>query len=149
MKLIKKICFSSIMRDLDTKVKDKKVISENLNVNVDMNSELCEGCIYGKAHRLPFGYRRRVSQSGKLIHIYVCGTFQSSVSGLGYFVLFTEQIHIFRTIIASTVRLVVKIRQKRCLMYSIYNRCELESWIYICQSILFVQNNSRGNACLH
>ena len=32
----------------------KKMISENLNINVDRNSEFCEGGIYGKAPRPPF-----------------------------------------------------------------------------------------------
>lgn len=62
----------------------KKIIQKNLTINVKADSERCEGCVYGKAHRLRFGTRKRVTKQGMLIHTDVCGLFEYSVPGYRY-----------------------------------------------------------------
>jgi len=37
----------------------KSVLKRELDIDVDVDSELCEGCVYGKAHRHQFGTRVR------------------------------------------------------------------------------------------
>lgn len=76
----------------------KTMIHKELNVNLEMDTELCEGCIYGKAHRFPFSTRRRATKPGELIHSDVCGPFESSMSGYRYFVLFKDDFTKFRII---------------------------------------------------
>ncbi|KAH0815970.1 hypothetical protein GEV33_006820 [Tenebrio molitor] len=63
-----------------------------------MNSEQCEGCIYGKTHRLPFGIRAKTTKPGERVHTDVCGPFQESMSWFKYFVLFKDDYTKFRTI---------------------------------------------------
>ena len=75
----------------------KKVIEEELGIKVDVNSEICEGCMYGKAHRLRFGTRERAKAPGELIHADVCGPFEvPSARGYRYFVLFKDDFSRFR-----------------------------------------------------
>ena len=76
----------------------KALIHKHLDVNVKLDSEVCEGCIYGKAHRLPFGTRNRASRPGELIHSDVCGPFEKSMGGHLYFVLFKDDYTRFRVI---------------------------------------------------
>ena len=46
------ICFSCIMKERDIKIRHvKSVLKRELDIDVDVDSELCEGCVYGKAHR--------------------------------------------------------------------------------------------------
>jgi transposase InsO family protein len=68
----------------------RMVIKRELNIDVDIDSELCDGCVYGKMHRLKFGTRVRATKSGELIHADVCGPFCSSFSNYRYFVLFKD-----------------------------------------------------------
>ena len=74
----------------------KKLIEKEFNIKTDLNSELCEGCIYGKAHRLKFGTRDRATKPGQLIHSDVCGPFLSSISRYRYFVLFKDDFTKYR-----------------------------------------------------
>lgn len=65
-------------------------------LTVDKNSSeppLCEGCIMGKHHRLPFPKegRNRATRPGELIHSDVCGPMQKpSLKGSLYFVTFRD-----------------------------------------------------------
>lgn len=76
----------------------KTLLDREFNVKVEMDSELCEGCVYGKAHRLPFGTREKATKPGERIHTDVCGPFQESMSGFRYFVLFKDGWTKFRAI---------------------------------------------------
>lgn len=76
----------------------KFLLSKELNINVEMDSELCEGCVYGKAHRLPFGTRSKSTEPGERIHTDVCGPFQESRSGYRYFLLLKDDYTKYRTI---------------------------------------------------
>lgn len=66
----------------------KAIVDKELQVNMELDTELCEGCIYGKAHRLPFGTRKRATKPGELIHTDVCGPFQKSMSGYCIVILY-------------------------------------------------------------
>lgn len=51
----------------------KAVIEKELNISVQLDTELCESCIYGKAHRLKFGRRQAATKPGELLSADVCG----------------------------------------------------------------------------
>lgn len=74
----------------------RNVIQRELHVKLPMDTEVCEGCIYGKAHRLKFGKRIAATTTGELIHSDVCGPFLLSLSGFRYFVLFKDDFSGFR-----------------------------------------------------
>lgn len=58
----------------------------------------CEGCIYGKQHRLPFTSREEKSKfCGDVIHSDVCGPMaENSIGGSRYFLLFKDDYSHFR-----------------------------------------------------
>lgn len=68
----------------------KATVKRELGLDLPLDKETCEGCIYGKAHRLKFGTRTRASAPGELVHTDVCGPFQPSYSKLQYYVLFKD-----------------------------------------------------------
>jgi transposase InsO family protein len=74
----------------------KSVLKRELNMDVSLDSERCEGCIFGKAHRLRFGTRARATKPGEVIHADVCGPFCYSFSKYRYFVLFKDDYSGFR-----------------------------------------------------
>lgn len=74
----------------------KDVIERELGIKVSNDSDLCEGCVYGKAHRLQFGERKRATFPGEVIHTDICGPFEKSFSGYRYFVLFKDDFTRFR-----------------------------------------------------
>ena len=77
----------------------KKLIQRELGIKVQVDNETCEGCIYGKAHRLKFGTRVRATAPGELIHCDVCGPFEMpSFRGYRYFVLFKDDFSRYRRV---------------------------------------------------
>ena len=77
----------------------KKLIERELGIKVRADNETCEGCIYGKAHRLKFGTRVRATAPGELIHCDVCGPFEMpSFRGYRYFVLFKDDFSRYRRV---------------------------------------------------
>lgn len=76
----------------------KTVLKNELNIDVKLDSELCEGCIYGKAHVLKFGTRERADRPGARIHTDVCGMFDCSKAGYRYFVCFKDDFSRYRYI---------------------------------------------------
>lgn len=69
----------------------KQVIETELGVKINNNkSDLCEGCIYGKTHRLQFGTRTRATQPGELVHTDICGPFPTSYGKNRYYILFKD-----------------------------------------------------------
>jgi len=75
----------------------KSVIQEEFGVKVDVGNETCEGCMYGKFHRLKFGTRQQATSPGELVHADVCGPFETpSAKGYRYFVLFKDDFSKFR-----------------------------------------------------
>ena len=74
----------------------KSVLKRELDIDVDVDSELCEGCVYGKAHRHQFGTRVRATKPGEVVHADICGPFCHSFSNYRYFVLFKDDYSGFR-----------------------------------------------------
>lgn len=68
----------------------KSVLQKELNINVRLDKELCEPCVYGKSHRLTFGNRNNVTQVGELFSADICGPFDQSFSKKKYFVIFKD-----------------------------------------------------------
>jgi len=74
----------------------KSVLKHELDIDVDIDTELCEGCVYGKAHHHQFGTRVRATKPGKVVHADICGPFCYSFSKYRYFVLFKDDYSGFR-----------------------------------------------------
>ena len=77
-----------------------KVIERALGVKVPVNNDTCEGCQYGKAHRLKFGTRRITTTApGQLMHADICGPIEvKSARGYRYFVLFKDDFSKYRQV---------------------------------------------------
>lgn len=75
----------------------KKVLERVSGIKVNMTNQICEPCIYGKAHRLPFGSRPKATIPGELVSADVCGPFENeSFQKKRYFVLFKDSFTKFR-----------------------------------------------------
>ena len=74
----------------------KKIIEKELGIKVKIDQNLCEPCIYGKAHRLPFGTRRKATIPGELMSTDVCGPFSDSFKKKKYLVVFKDSFSKFR-----------------------------------------------------
>jgi hypothetical protein len=82
------VAVSTIKKMADNLMADGLVLSEDLKKDI-----VCEGCIYGKHHRLPFptSGRTRGKKIGDLIHSDVCGPVSvPSSGGAKYFVTFRD-----------------------------------------------------------
>lgn len=69
-------------------------------IDVDLDSEFCDACMYGKMHRLSFGKRTgRPTVAGELIHSDVCGPMpERSLGGSRYFVDFKDDFTKYRSV---------------------------------------------------
>lgn len=74
----------------------KKLIEKEFNIKAKVTKELCEGCIFGKSHRLKFGTREKATRPGELVYADVCGPFPYSISKRRYFVLFKDDFTRYR-----------------------------------------------------
>lgn len=74
----------------------KNLLQKELGINVKLDREICEPCVYGKAHRLAFGTRRKASQPGELIATDLCGPFDVSFSKKRYMAIFKDMFTKFR-----------------------------------------------------
>ena len=72
------------------------MIKQELSIELKSDKELCEPCIYGKAHRLPFGTREPAKEPGELIFADVCGPFDESFQKKEYLVIFKHDYTEFR-----------------------------------------------------
>lgn len=73
------------------------MLEKGLGINVRrLEKKLCEPCIYGKAHRLPFGRRETVSKAGELVSTDVYGLFPESFQKNRYLVIFKDNYTKFR-----------------------------------------------------
>lgn len=78
------------------------VASETIS-KLDLSSVdklFCEGCMYGKQHKLPFKSKvHRKTQPGEFIHSDVCGPMSiPSVQGAKYFILFKDDCSGYRVV---------------------------------------------------
>lgn len=90
---------------------------------VDENFE-CDGCSYGKVHRLTFEHRKeKSSKCGEIIHTDVCGPIeQTSLNGSRYFLLFKDDYSHFRFVyflkqkseVVEKCKHFVKLAEKEC-----------------------------------
>lgn len=64
------------------------------------DEKLCDGCMYGKMHRLKFGNRKdRPTKPGDLINADVCGPMEGeSLGGKRYYVVFKDDFSKFRVV---------------------------------------------------
>ena len=62
------------------------------------NSDLCEGCMYGKAHKLPFpSSNSRTEKTGELVHVDLGGPMEvKSLGGARYYALFRDDYSNYR-----------------------------------------------------
>ena len=74
----------------------KNVLRKEMNLKVELDNQLCEPCIYGKAHRLKFGRRQKAEKPGELLSTDVCGPFDESYKRYRYYVAFKDHFTKFR-----------------------------------------------------
>lgn len=74
----------------------KNILKKELDIIVFLDQELCEPCVYGKAHRQSFGTRKKASEPGELISADVCGPFDESFQKKRYLVVFKDSFTKFR-----------------------------------------------------
>lgn len=90
----------------------KQMLEKELGIKVKLDKNICEPCIYGKAHRLPFGTRRKATAPGELMSTDVCGPFNNSFKKKKYLVVFKDSFTKFRYGFAiehkSDVKIVLK-----------------------------------------
>lgn len=97
---------------------------KNSGINfIDENFE-CNGCSYGKEHRLSFEHRKeKSSKCGEIIHTDVCGPIeQTSLNGSRYFLLFKDDYSHFRFVyflkhkseVAEKCKNFVRLAEKEC-----------------------------------
>ena len=69
----------------------KEILNRN---NIKFNNDIldvCDGCCYGKQHRLPFPVStNRAKSCYELIHADICGPMEESIAGSKYFLLFKD-----------------------------------------------------------
>ena len=77
-----------------------KSFLRSLDINVLDNNDFCEGCAYGKQHRLTFHKRiERATRVREIIHADVCGPMEDeSLARKRYFVIFKDDFSGFRQI---------------------------------------------------
>lgn len=68
----------------------KEMLLNELGINVKLDKQLCEPCIYGKAHRLPFETREKASKPGELMSTDVCSPLDESFGKKMYLVIFKD-----------------------------------------------------------
>lgn len=82
-----------------------KGLDTGVNFN-DVEKFICEGCVYGKQHRLQFKKRNsnvKKSKIGECIHRDLCGLMDTlSVLGYKYYVAFKDNFSGFR--VANSIR---------------------------------------------
>ncbi|GFU40104.1 retrovirus-related Pol polyprotein from transposon TNT 1-94 [Trichonephila clavipes] len=74
----------------------RNMLEKELGIHIKLDKELCELCIYGKAHILSFGTREKASEPGELISADVCAPFDESFQKKKYLVVFKDSFTKFR-----------------------------------------------------
>lgn len=73
---------------------DKKLVVTLLTI-CNKVCKICEPCIYGKAHRLSFGIRKKTTKPGELMSTDVCKLFHESFM-IKYLIVFKDSYTKFR-----------------------------------------------------
>ncbi|GFS54071.1 retrovirus-related pol polyprotein from transposon tnt 1-94 [Nephila pilipes] len=66
------------------------ILEKELGISINLDKELCESCVYVKAHRLSFGIKKKASEPGKLISADICGPFDKSFQNIRYLNAFKD-----------------------------------------------------------
>ena len=74
----------------------QEMLKKELGIIVKVVREICEPCVYGKAHRLPFGTRKKSTRPGELFSTDVVGPFCESFSKKRFLVVFKDSYTKFR-----------------------------------------------------
>ncbi|GBN94878.1 Retrovirus-related Pol polyprotein from transposon TNT 1-94 [Araneus ventricosus] len=74
----------------------KTYFRKELGISVHLVNKPCESCINGKAHRLPFGTKKKASSPGELDSADVCGPFYYSFQKKCFLVAFKDSYTKFR-----------------------------------------------------
>lgn len=86
-------------------------------IEVKLDREYCDACMYGKMHRLSFGTRQnRPTSPGHLVHADVCGPMpEKSLGGNRYFVAFKDDYSKYRAVYLMKEKSEVKVMLSRFL----------------------------------
>lgn len=74
----------------------REMLKRELGITVKLVREICEPCIFGKAHRLPFGTRVGATRPGELFSTDVVGPFCESFTKKRFLVVFKDNYTKFR-----------------------------------------------------
>lgn len=74
----------------------REMLKKELGISVKLVRDICEPCIFGKAHRLPFGTRLKATKPGELFSTDVVGPFCESFSKKRFLVVFKDSYTKFR-----------------------------------------------------
>lgn len=100
-------------------------MADGLELTKSSGDLFCEGCVYGKHHRLPFPTdgRRRGKRIGDIIHSDVVGPMSvRSPNGARYFVIFKDDFSGY-----SEVRILNQKSEVPTLFKTFVNRLEIET----------------------
>ncbi|KAF2894934.1 hypothetical protein ILUMI_11242 [Ignelater luminosus] len=90
----------------------RAMLQREMGINVPLEKDLCEPCVYGKAHKLPFGHRKSASKPGELVSADVCEPFSESFGKKRYVAIFKDNFTKYRQCYLlkekSEVRLVLR-----------------------------------------
>ena len=77
-----------------------KNVLQHHEVPFNVNDFFCEGCVFGKQHRLPFcNSMNRAKEPGELVHSDLCGPMQEiSFGGARYMLLFRDDFSNYRVV---------------------------------------------------
>jgi hypothetical protein len=73
----------------------RNILEKEFQIKVKVDSSVCEPCMYGKAHRLPFGRRNDLTIQ-ELLSADVCDPFKLTFQGKSYVVLFKDNYSKYR-----------------------------------------------------
>jgi transposase InsO family protein len=74
----------------------RQMLKSELGIDVKLVRDICEPCVFGKAHRLPFGTRVKTTKPGELFSTDVVGPFCESFSKKRFLVVFKDSYTKFR-----------------------------------------------------
>lgn len=96
----------------------REILKRELGITVKIVRETCEPCIFGKAHRLPFGTRVKATKPGELVLTDVVGPFCKSFGKKRFLVVFKDSYTKFRYGFVIKQKSDVKVVLKQFLAHS-------------------------------
>jgi hypothetical protein len=68
----------------------RKMRKSDLGIDVKLVRDICEPCVFGKTHRLPFGTRVKTTKPGQLLSTDVVGQFCASFNKKRFLAVFKD-----------------------------------------------------------